>query len=159
MKSQLFITFLMLISMTTFGQTEENKLKLKPQTAPEILLVLTDSICYKPEELPILANFKHIKNYEIRQDSSVREMLNLIYKNVKYPPICRQSCFEGTAVISFIIEKDGSMSNAIILRDPGCETGEEALRVVKLLPKFSPAMKDGQAVRFQFNLPIRFRLE
>jgi hypothetical protein len=72
MKSQLFITFLMLISMTTFGQIEENKLKLKPQTAPEILLVLTDSICYKSDELPILANLKHIKNHEIRQDSSVR---------------------------------------------------------------------------------------
>jgi protein TonB len=159
MKKQLFFIFLMLISITTFGQIEKDKLELEPQIAPEIPLVLTDSICYSPDELPTLAMFKHIENYEIRQDSSVREMLFLIYKNVKFPPICRQNYFEGTAGVSFIIEKDGSMSNAVIIRNPGCETGEEALRVVQLLPKFYPAMKDGKAVRFRYNIPVKFRLE
>ena len=101
----------------------------------------------------------HIEDYEIRQDSSIKEMLDIIYKNVKYPPICRSCSFEGTVVISFIIEKDGTTSNHKIIRNPGCGTGDEALRVTKLLPNFTPGTVNRKPVRVQFNLPIRFRLD
>lgn len=120
------------------------------------VLQIPDSTCISPDELPTLAMFSHIEDYEIRSDSSRREMLEIIYKNIKYPPITRCTAIEGTVVIGFIIEKDGTMTNVHIRRDIGGGMGEEAMRVVKLLPKFSPAMKDGKAVRFLYYVPVRF---
>lgn len=156
----LLILFFTIFSLSAFAQIDTVKQKLQPKTAPNIPLILMDSICRLPDELPILAMFKHIEDYEIRKDSSIREMLSLIYENIQYPPICRNACYPNrTAVIGFVIEKDGSMSNAIIVRKPGCNMGEEALRVVKLLPQFSPGIKNGKPVRVQYYLPIRFRLE
>ena len=69
---------------------------------------------------------------------------------------------EGMVVISFIVEKDGSVSNIKILRDPGAETGTEAKRVVQLMQqqgiKWVPGYQRGRPVRVQYNLPVRFRL-
>lgn len=61
---------------------------------------------------------------------------------------------KGKVYVMFIIEKDGSITNANILRDIGFGTGEEALRVIKLSPKWIPAQKDGVPVRVQYSLPI-----
>lgn len=116
-----------------------------------------DSICISPDEMPTLAIFKHIQDYEIRQDSSVREMLDLIYRNIKYSSRC--TSIEGMVVIGFIIEKDGTMTNVHIHKDIGGGLGEEALRVVKLLPQFSPAIKESKAVRYLYYVPVRFRLD
>lgn len=159
MKKQSIFIFLMLISITAFGQIEKSKLELKSQIAPEIPLVLADSVFRIADEMPTLAMFNHIKNYEIRQDSSIREMLELIYRNIKYPPITRCTAIEGMVVIGFIIEKDGTMTNVHIRKGIGGGLDEEALRVVKLLPQFSPAMKDGKTVRYLYYVPIRFRLD
>jgi hypothetical protein len=189
MKNKLFFIFLMFISMTAFGQKESDlksdttKLPMTdeaiifctefekpipsikdfdlPPPPPNNLpaLQIPDSIYILPDEMPTLAMFSHIENYEIRQDSSVREMLNFIYKNIKYSSRC--ASFEGTFVIGFIIEKDGTMTNVHIRKDipNSLGLGEESLRVIKLLPKFSPAMKDGKAVRYLYYVPIRFRLD
>lgn len=156
MKYLLSFTFL-LIAIIAFGQHQS--LELKPKPAPDIPLILIDSVHKIVDEYPTLAMFEHIENYEIRSDSSRREMLEIIYKNIQYPPITRCTAIEGMVVIGFIVEKDGTLSNFHIRRDIGGGLGEEALRVVKLLPKFSPAIKDGKVVRFQFYIPVRFRLE
>lgn len=60
----------------------------------------------------------------------------------------------GKIYIMFVIEKDGSITNTNILRDVGFGTGEEAIRVIKLSPKWIPAKKDGVPVRVQYSLPI-----
>ncbi|OAZ04035.1 M56 family metallopeptidase [Flavobacterium succinicans] len=61
---------------------------------------------------------------------------------------------KGKVYVMFIIEKDGSITNASVLRDIGHGTGEEAIRVIKLSPKWIPAQKDGVPVRVQYSLPI-----
>ncbi|MFT5165797.1 MAG: TonB family protein [Saprospiraceae bacterium] len=91
------------------------------------------------------------------------KMLQFIYQNIKYPEVDRQKGNEGTVVITFVVEKDGSISNEKILRDPGDQLGEEALRVVSLMnqlpEKWTPGKKEGVPVKVQFNLPVKFRLE
>ena len=90
-------------------------------------------------------------------------LLNFIYSNVNYPVDARMEGIEGTVVITFIVEKDGSTSNYSILRDIGGGCGEEALRVVSAMNEVGavwiPGMQNGKAVRTKFNLPIRFKLE
>lgn len=66
------------------------------------------------------------------------------------------------SVVSFVIEKDGSMSDFQIVRDPGGGLGKEALRVVRSIAdrsmRWTPGQVDGEAVRTRFNLPIKFAL-
>ena len=60
----------------------------------------------------------------------------------------------GKIYIKFIVEIDGSITNEEILKDVGFGTGEEAIRVIKLSPKWIPAKKDGVPIRVQYSLPI-----
>lgn len=91
------------------------------------------------------------------------QLLAFVYQNVVYPFEARQNGNEGTAVISFIVEKDGSIVRPEIMKDIGGGCGAEALRVVNLMPeaglKWVPGKNKGEAVRVRFVLPVRFRLE
>ncbi len=92
-----------------------------------------------------------------------RKLLEYIYKNIKYPAIARENGVEGNVVVQFVVDKDGSINKAKVVRDIGAGCGEEALRVVELMNtkglKWTPGKQRGRAVKVQFNLPIKFRLE
>ena len=111
------------------------------------------------DKMPMFPACDSSMRYEEQKKCADKAMLDFIYSNVKYPTISRENGVEGTAVVSFIVEKDGSISRTKIIRDPGAGCGDEALRVVKLLPNFEPGKNYGKPVRVQFNLPVRFRLE
>ena len=81
-----------------------------------------------------------------------------IARNIKYPETAKKEKIEGRVFVTFVIEKDGQVSSAKILRDIGGGCGEEALRVVKNMPKWKPGTQRGNPVRFQFNLPVSFML-
>lgn len=76
--------------------------------------------------------------------------------NLKYPQGDTEC--NGKVYVTFVIEKDGTVDNIKILRDPCPKlgTGEEVMRVVKLMPKWKPGYVDGKPVRVQYNLPIMF---
>lgn len=78
--------------------------------------------------------------------------------NVKYPQQALINNVQGTVYVEFIIEKDGSVSNPKALRDPGFGLGDEAVRVVNLLPTFIPGKENGIPVRVLFRLPVKFTL-
>lgn len=81
-----------------------------------------------------------------------------IAKNTKYPGIARENNIEGRVFISFVVEKDGSISDAKVIRGIGGGCDEEALRVIKALPRFKPGKQNGRAVRVQYNVPVNFKL-
>jgi len=76
-----------------------------------------------------------------------------------YPEAAKNDSIQGLVVLDFIVEKDGSLSNFKILRNIGSGCGEEAVRVAKLMPNWSPARQDGQTVKVSFTLPVRFKLD
>ncbi len=82
-----------------------------------------------------------------------------IGRNIKYPETAKKEKIQGRVFVTFVIEKDGQVSSAKILRDIGGGCGEEAIRVVKNMPKWKPGTQRGNPVRVQFNLPIMFQLE
>jgi protein TonB len=88
-----------------------------------------------------------------------KKMLEYIYKNIKYPAIARENGVEGNVVITFVVEKDGSITDAKVVRDIGAQCGEEAMRIVNQMPRWDPGKQRGNPVRVQFNLPVRFKLE
>ncbi|WP_454803537.1 TonB family protein [Mucilaginibacter phyllosphaerae] len=79
-------------------------------------------------------------------------------KNIKYPADAKKNKVEGRSVISFIVEKDGSLSDLKVVRALGSGTDEEAIRVLKASPKWKPGVQNGRKVRVQYALPVNFSL-
>lgn len=80
-------------------------------------------------------------------------------KNIEYPQLARESGIQGTVYLTFVVEKNGSVTDVRILRGIGGGCDEEALRVVKAMPKWKPGKQRGKPVRVQFQMPIRFTLQ
>jgi protein TonB len=86
-------------------------------------------------------------------------MLSYLGKNIKYPTLAKESGIQGTVYVTFVVEKDGSVSNVKVLRGIGGGCDEEAIRVVKSMPKWTPGKQRGKPVKVQYNLPCRFVLQ
>lgn len=85
-------------------------------------------------------------------------MFDFIRKNVKYPESAKEKGIEGRVYVNFVIDKDGSISDIKVLRGLCKEIDEEAVRVVKAMPKWNPGMQDGEPVRVQYTLPFYFKI-
>lgn len=114
------------------------------------------------EEMPSFPGCEDINDKATRKACADRKMLEFIYHNIRYPEKAIKKNVEGTCVVQFIVEKDGQISNAKVVRDIGAGCGEESLRVVNLMRErnitWNPGKMDGENVRVLFNLPIKFRL-
>lgn len=89
-----------------------------------------------------------------------QKLLQYISKNVKYPQIARESGIKGRVIIGFVIEPNGSVSNVKVLQGSiggGCD--EEAVRVVKSMPRWKPGIQDGKAVRVRLAIPVNFIMQ
>ncbi len=99
---------------------------------------------------------------ELKKCSDTK-MLEFLYKNIKYPAIARENGVEGTAVVQFTVETNGSITDAQVVRDPGAGTGAEAQRVIEMMNteglKWTPGKQRGNAVRVRFTLPVKFKLQ
>ncbi|MDD2412940.1 MAG: energy transducer TonB [Bacteroidales bacterium] len=84
--------------------------------------------------------------------------MNFLRENIKYPQMARESGIQGTVYVTFVVEPSGNITNIKILRGIGGGCDEEALRVVRQMPKWKPGKQRGKSVRVQFNMPIRFVL-
>ena len=78
--------------------------------------------------------------------------------NIDYPNKAREEGIQGTVYVTFVVEQDGSIADVRVLRGIGGGCDKEALEVVENMPDWKPGKKDGEAVRTQFNMPIRFTL-
>lgn len=85
-------------------------------------------------------------------------LMEFLQKTMKYPEEAAKNKIEGRVVVSFVIEKDGSISNIEIMRSPHKLLSEEGIRVIKNMPKWEPGTQRGEKVRVKYVLPISFRL-
>lgn len=88
-----------------------------------------------------------------------KAMLDFLVKNVKYPVEAQKKGVQGRVVVNFIVEKDGSINHANVIRSVDPLLDAEALRVVQSMPKWTPGMQNGKPVRVKYNVPISFRLD
>lgn len=89
----------------------------------------------------------------------VKKLMNYLATHIKYPEEARTAKIQGRVFLSFIIEKDGSVSHVKVLRGIGHGCDKEAVNVVKNMPRWIPGEQRGQPVRVEFNLPVKFSLE
>lgn len=84
--------------------------------------------------------------------------IRFLTENIKYPQIARESSIQGTVYVTFVVEKNGNVTDVRVLRGIGGGCDEEAVRVIKAMPKWNPGKQRGKPVRVQFNMPIKFTL-
>lgn len=84
--------------------------------------------------------------------------IKFLQENIKYPTMARESGIQGTVYVTFVVEKGGNVSDVKILRGIGGGCDEEAIRVIKAMPKWNSGKQRGKPVRVQFNMPIKFTL-
>ncbi len=79
-------------------------------------------------------------------------------RNIQYPQMARETQTTGRVVIKFVVNEDGSVSGAKVLKSIGSGCEEEALRVINSMPKWKPGKNNGKAVKVYFTLPVKFAM-
>ena len=84
--------------------------------------------------------------------------MKFLYKNIKYPRAAKKMGIEGRLYVQFVVERDGSVTDLFVLKGLGAGCDEEALRVMGMVPNFSPGKQRGNPVRVKMTIPIVFKL-
>lgn len=84
--------------------------------------------------------------------------IKFLQENIVYPQMARESGIQGTVYVTFVVERNGNVTDVRVLRGIGGGCDEEAVRVIKAMPKWNPGKQRGKPVRVQFNMPIKFTL-
>lgn len=128
---KLFLLFLILIPISIFSQKDENK----------------EEIVDFPEEDP-------------QFPGGMKAFSHFIADNIKYPEKALDKGIEGKCMIEFIVERDGTVSHVKIVRKvKRCRScNKEAVRVVKMMPKWKPGTVSGTPIRCRFRVPINYKL-
>ena len=131
-----------------------------------ILFVLTLGVCMagfcpslsaqekKPAEATTFIQVEEMPEFP----GGEKALLYWVAKEIKYPSEALRNKIEGTVYVNFVVDRDGGISNARVLRAVDPALDEEALRVVSNLPKWKPGLQRGKPVRVSFTIPIRFKL-
>jgi hypothetical protein len=107
----------------------------------------------KEKDLYVLADVEKLPEFP----GGLTKFYKFIGENFKMSAEANKIKIEGKAYMQFIIEKDGSLSDIKTIKDPGYGLGDEAIRVLKLSPKWTAATQEGKAVRVMYSLPITFQ--
>jgi protein TonB len=121
-----------------------------------------------PSELQVIEEPKVVEDktyemFDIQKPPSFpggeAELMKFLNKNIEYPALAKENNIQGVAVLTFVVNKDGSVSDVAIVKEIGGGCGKEAVRVVKMMPKWSAGEANGHPVKVRFTLPVRFRLD
>ena len=86
------------------------------------------------------------------------ELMKYLRSNVRYPVEAHKAGIQGRVVVSFVVNKDGTVKDAKIVRSVDKSIDAEALRVISAMPKWQPGYQDGKAVSVRYTVPVTFRL-
>lgn len=109
---------------------------------------------FEPDEVHSFVSLENPPKFP----GGINDFYKFLGDNIKYPEEAAKQDIEGNVFVSFIVEKDGSLNDIKIDKGLGYGTDEEAVRILKLSPKWNPGTQNGKAVRVKYNLPIKFSL-
>ena len=160
MKKLSLLFFVLFISFS-FGQTKKKEIVSDPSAVEENISIVkvipnydTENVIHTGSQAVIEEdNTIYTKDrVEVHPEfpGGIEKFYAFVAKNYKMP----EERLKGKVFVIFIVEKDGSLTDIKILRDIGYGTGKEAIRVLKLSPKWRPAELNGKKVRCSYSLPI-----
>ncbi len=120
-------------------------------TQVEIIDIVEEEEVAEPEIFTIVEDMPSFPGGE-------QALFKYLGENTKYPSMAKDAGVQGVVYVTFVVMENGSIENVRVLRGIGGGCDEEAVRVVKNMPSWSPGKQRGKPVRVQYNLPIRFIL-
>ena len=88
----------------------------------------------------------------------MKECMKFLNNNIKYPQISQENGVQGRVIVQFVVNADGTIVDPVVVRGVDPYLDKEALRVIKLMPKWKPGKQRGKAVRVRYTQPVLFRL-
>ncbi len=113
----------------------------------------------EPEVKPVEEEIFQAVEQQAEFPGGQAALMKWLSQNIRYPEAAQQNDIQGRVIVKFVVEKDGSIGQATILKGVDKDLDREALRVVKKMPKWQPGKNNGVAVRSYFNLPVTFKLQ
>ena len=86
-------------------------------------------------------------------------LIQYLSSNVHYPPVAEENGIQGRVVCTFIVERDGSISDVRVVKNVDPSLDKEAVRVIKSMPRWSPGRQNGSPIRVKYTIPVTFRLQ
>ena len=86
------------------------------------------------------------------------ELMKYLQKNIRYPQICKERRVQGRVIVQFVVNADSTITDVNVVKPVNPYLDQEAVRVVKAMPKWKPGEQRGEPVRVRFTLPVTFRL-
>lgn len=128
-----------------------------PQLNASDTAIQTENVFLIVKEMP---KFPCDENLAIsNSDCSIASLNKFIYSQMRYPAVARKENIQGKVIVSFTVRTDGSISDVVVERGIGGGCDEEAIRIIKLMPKWLPGKNKGKLVNVKYKLPLSFRLE
>ena len=146
---------LLILLNTQCDNTKPNDEKQQPAVT-ETWTILEQPV-YDKEALNLQDSIYRVSEVMPQYPGGPNEMMRYIQENIKYPQSAKDNKIEGRVFVTFVVEKDGSITNATVLRGIDKECDAEALRVVSSMPKWTPGQQKGEVVRTQFTIPIIYK--
>lgn len=109
----------------------------------------------EPEEQTI---FEVVEQMPEFPNGGMAGLMQYLSKNIKYPTIAQENGTQGRVTVQFVVNRDGSIVDAKVLRGVDPYLDKEAIRVISSMPKWKPGMQRGKAVRVKYTVPVMFRL-
>lgn len=137
------------VQETTIASTEETGAKVEVKYVP---------VTVKEEEPEENTIFEVVENMPEFPGGNAA-LMQFLSKNIKYPTIAQENGTQGRVVVQFVVNRDGSVVDPVVVRSVDPYLDKEALRVIGTMPKWSPGQQRGKPVRVKYTVPVMFRLQ
>ena len=122
-----------------------------------LLMVNTNAMAQNKKK----ANDKVLEKAEVMPEfpGGEQAMMKFVAENVQYPEEAKEKEISGRVLVSFIVEKNGSINEVKVMKGIGGGCNEEAVRVISAMPKWKPGKQEGKPVRVSYMMPITYKLQ
>ena len=129
---------------------DENGEVLKAKEA-----LVTEPVKPKEEENKVFDVVEQMPSFP----GGMNALMDYLRKAIKYPPVAEENGIQGRVVCTFVVERDGSVTDVRVAKSVDPSLDKEAVRVVSAMPRWIPGKQNGQSVRVKYTLPVTFRLQ
>ena len=120
---------------------------------------IVQQVAVAEEEIEEDQPFVRVEQMPSFNGGDISTFRNWVMSKLKYPQIAQENGISGRVMLSFVVEKDGNLTNIQVLQTPDRALADEAVRVLKMSPKWKPGKQRNQVVRVKYTLPVDFRIQ
>jgi protein TonB len=139
------------------AKIEESSIQASEETGQAVEVKYVQQVVEEeePEEQEIFQVVEEMPEFP----GGMAECMKFLGKNIKYPTISQENGVQGKVIVQFVVNKDGSVVDPVVVRSVDPYLDKEALRVINTMPKWKPGKQRGKPVRVRYTVPVTFRLQ